>query len=239
MADKDLQAWPKADTEEMKSPQPSKQCLDFTLFQQQYLDLIPPSWQVVSISLSRSRREILVCRIRSAQSPFILSLPLDRHSSRDPDEESFGYRQAKTELQEIISLADHTTHEKIDSSRKGAKSAWWQKRAALDARLKDLLTNMEKMWFGGFHGIFSQHMPKHDLLSRFRESLNVVLDNHLPSRRGSNKKQRSQRISLDPRVVELFVALGDPAFFSDMEEPLMDDEIDFDSVSRPNILSPR
>ncbi|KAL9006002.1 MAG: hypothetical protein Q9188_001236 [Gyalolechia gomerana] len=246
VAEKNLQAWPYV---EMKSLQPSDQSLDFIKFQQQHLELIPQSWQVLNISLSRSRGEILVCRIRSAQSPFILSLPLDRHSSRDPHEESFGYTQAKTELQEIISLADYSTHDGQDSSRKGARSAWWERRAALDARLKDLLTNIENMWFGGFQGVFSQRMANRDLLSSFWESLNVVLDNHLPSRRGLCKKQRSQRISLDPRVVELFVALGDPAFFSDMEEPLMDllyfvidilqfhgernayDEIDFDSMT--------
>ncbi|KAL9028910.1 MAG: hypothetical protein Q9196_002789 [Gyalolechia fulgens] len=249
VAEKSLQAWSNINLEETKSVQPSGRSLDFTTFQQQYLDVIPQNWQVLNISLSRSRREIVVCRIRSAQSPFILSLPLDRHSSRDPHEESFGYSQAKRELQEIISLADYSTHEGQDSSRKGARSAWWARRATLDARLKDLLTNIENMWFGGFQGVFSQRMANRELLSRFWESLNVVLDHHLPSRRASGKKQTGQRIRLDPRVVELFVALGDPASFSDMEEPLMDllyfvidilqfhgernayDEIDFDSMT--------
>ncbi|KAL8943604.1 MAG: hypothetical protein Q9216_000969 [Gyalolechia sp. 2 TL-2023] len=249
VAEKSLPTWPNVDTEEMKSQQLSDQSLNFTTFQQQYLDIIPPSWQVLSISLSRSRREILVCRIRSAQSPFILSLPLDRHSSRDPDEENFGYSQAKTELQEIISMANYSTHDGQESSHKGARSAWWERRAVLDARLNDLLTNIENMWFGGFQGVFSRFMANRDLLSRFWESLNMVLNNHLPSRQGLGKKQRSQHVSLDPRVVELFVALGDPAFISDMEEPLTDllyfvidilqfhgernayDEIDFDSMT--------
>ncbi|KAL8721079.1 MAG: hypothetical protein Q9225_002151 [Loekoesia sp. 1 TL-2023] len=248
-AEDDLRAWPDDNTAEVKSLRPSNKPLDFTTFQEQYLNIIPQTWQVLTISLSRSRREILVCRIRSAQSPFILSLPLDRHSSRDPHEDSFGYYQAKTELQEIVGLANYSTHDTQDTSRKGARSAWWEGRAALDARLKDLLTDIENMWFGGFQGVFSQRMPDRDLLSRFQGSLNVVLDNHLPSRRGVGKKQQPQRINLDPRVVELFVALGDPAFFSDMEEPLMDllyfvidilqfhgernayDEIDFDSMT--------
>ncbi|KAL8842653.1 MAG: hypothetical protein Q9170_000428 [Blastenia crenularia] len=246
----DLPSWPCGNTQETKSLQLSDQSLDFTSFQKQYLDIIPRTWQVLSVSLNRSRREVLVCRIRPAQSPFALSLPLDRHSSRDPHEENFGYFQAKTELQEIIALADHSTHSTQDLSGKGARAAWWEGRATLDARLKDLLTNMETMWFGGFQGVFSQHLPDHDLLSRFQESLNVVLSNHLPSRRGLGKRQKSQqRIQIDPRVIELFVALGDPALFSDMEEPLMDllyfvidilqfhgernayDEIDFDTMT--------
>lgn len=255
-AEDDLCAWPDDNTEELKSLQLWNKPLDFTTFQEQYLNIIPQTWQVLTISLSRSRREILVCRTRSAQSPFILSLPLDRHSSRDPHEESFDYCQAKTELQEIVGLANYSTHDTQDTSRKGARSAWWEGRAALDARLKDLLTNIENMWFGGFQGVFSQRLPDRDLLSRFQESLNVVLDNHLPSRRGLGKKQQSQRVSLDPRVVELFIALGDPDLFSDMEEPLMDllyfvidilqfhgernayDEIDFDSVSNRDLVIP-
>ena len=249
----DLDTWPDGPTRNM---QPVNQTWGLTAFREQFIDIIPRDWQVLTVSLSRSRHEIVVSRIRSGQSPFILSLPLDRHSSRDTHEheESFGYSQAKSELQEIIAFADYSMHETLDTSRKGTKSAWWEGRAALDARLKDLLTNIEYMWFGGFQGVFSQQMPNRGLLSRFQESLSVALDNHLPSRQGLGKVQRGRQISLDPRVVELFVALGDPALFSDMEEPLMDllyfvidilqfhgernayDEIDFDSVSDPSSI---
>ncbi|KAL8870727.1 MAG: hypothetical protein Q9174_003297, partial [Haloplaca sp. 1 TL-2023] len=172
------------------------------------------------------------------------------HSSRDPDDESFGFGQAKRELQEIIALADYTTHEKQSPSSKNARVDWWEGRAALDARLKELLDNMSNIWFGGFQGLFSQRWIRPDLLSRFQTSLNVTLDNHLPSRQGSGKKgqQQCRQTILDPRVMELFVSLGDPAHFSDMEEPLMDllyfvvdilqfngernayDEIDFDAM---------
>ncbi|KAL8901963.1 MAG: hypothetical protein Q9192_000264 [Flavoplaca navasiana] len=222
---------------------------DVASFQREYLDIIPPSWQVLTISLSRSRGEIIVSRLRSGQGPFILSMPLDRHSSRDPDEDSFGYSQAKTELHDIIAFADQSTHASQDTSQKGARAAWWERRAALDARLRDLLANMEHMWFGGFHGIFSPHVPPRDLLSRFQISLDTILNNHLPSRQGQGRKQQSRQSTLDPRVSELFVALGEPLDLPDMEEPLTDllyfvidilqfygernayDEVDFDSAS--------
>lgn len=243
-----LLVWPDAYAEDTKQLNTASETLESSTVHEQCLDMMPPGWQVLTVSLSRSKGGIQVSRMRSGQGPFVLSLPLDRHSSRDPDEENFGYSQAKAELQDIIKLADTSTHSVQDTSRKGAKSAWWEGRAALDARLKDLLTNMQNMWFGGFQGVFSQRLPARESLSRFQESLNIVLDNHLPSRQGLSKKPRSQQVNLDPRVVELFVALGDPAFFSDMEEPLMDllyfvvdilqfsgernayDEIDFDAV---------
>ncbi|KAL8783021.1 MAG: hypothetical protein Q9213_004918 [Squamulea squamosa] len=222
---------------------------DITCFHEQYLDIIPQTWQVLTLSLSRTRGELVVSRLRSGQSPFILSMPLDRHSSRDPDEERFGYTQAKTELQEIVALADQSTHSTQDTSRKGARSAWWEERAALDARLRDLLANVEHMWFGGFHGVFSPQVPDRDLLSRFQVSLQGILDNHLPSRQGQGRKHQPKHISFDPRVAELFVALGEPSDLAEMEEPLADllyfiidilqlcgernayDEVDFDSMT--------
>ena len=245
----DALCWPTDKAEKIIKCVPSDQPLDVACFQEQYVDLIPQSWQVLTLSLSHSRGEIVVSRLRSGQGPFILSMPLDRHSSRDPDEESFDYSQAKAELQDIIALADQSTHATQDTSKKGARSAWWEGRAALDARLRDLVANIEHMWFGGFHGVFSQRVPHRNLLSRFQVSLNAILDNHLPSRQGQGKKHQSKQISLDPRVTELFVALGEPLDLSDMEEPLPDllyfvidilqfcgernayDEVDFDSVS--------
>ncbi|KAI4207997.1 MAG: hypothetical protein LQ348_000367 [Seirophora lacunosa] len=242
-------AWPDATEVRAQHLNMADQILDPFALQEQCFDSMPHTWQVLTVSLSRTKGEILVSRTRCGQGPFILSLPLDRHSSRDSDEESFGYSQAKAELRDILTLADESTHNGPGMSGKGARSAWWEGRAALDARLKDFLTNMQNVWFGGFQGVFSQRFPARELLSRFQESLNVVMDNHLPSRRGLAKKQKSQQVSLDPRVTELFVALGDPASFSDMEEPLMDllyfvvdilqfhgernayDEIDFDSMT--------
>ncbi|KAL8817467.1 MAG: hypothetical protein Q9223_003709 [Gallowayella weberi] len=246
--DTDLR-WPVANASTTKERPALALTPDAASFQEQYLDIIPNPWQVLSISLSRSRGEIIVSRLRSGQSPFVLSMPLDRHSSRDPDEESFGYLQAKTELEEIITLADQTTHNTQDPARKNARSAWWEGRAALDARLRDLLANIEHMWLGGFHGVLSSRLPHRDLLARFQVSLNAILDNHLPSRRGQGKKQQPKPTNFDPRVVELFVALGDPVDLAEMEEPLMDllyfiidilqfqgernayDEVDFDSMT--------
>ncbi|KAL8991102.1 MAG: hypothetical protein Q9177_000390, partial [Variospora cf. flavescens] len=189
-----LLAWPDANEVHVERLNTgADQLLDPITLGEQCLDAMPSTWQVLTVSLSRTKGEILVSRTRSGQGPFILSLPLDRHSSRDSDEESFGYCQAKAELQDILTLANNSTHNGQGTSGKGARSAWWEGRAALDARLKDFLTNMQNVWFGGFQGVFSQRLPARDLLSRFQESLNLVLDNHLPSRRGLTKKPKSQQ----------------------------------------------
>ena len=227
----------------------SDEGVDFSQFQARYVDIIPTSWNVVSLSLSDSGDELRVSKIRAHQTPFILTLPLSRHNSRDSEEAIFGFEEGKAELKEIIDLANYSTHDTQDLSRKGAKKKWWEARAALDDRLKDLLINIENIWFGGFRGIFAQNLPSPKLLSRFQASFYNILDKHLPSRQKSGKGPQNGGIRLDPRVLELFVGLGSPGEVEDLDEPLTDllyfvvdilqfhgecnayDEIDFDSVS--------
>ncbi|MCJ1463791.1 hypothetical protein MMC07_002400 [Pseudocyphellaria aurata] len=240
--------WPRGDCTEDKKSSCIDGHLDFSSFQAQYIDIIPRSWTVISISLSESQDEIRIARICSDQSPFILSLPLNRHNSRDPDEEVFGFENGKDALLEIVGLANYSAHASQDMAREGAKSEWWQVREALDTRLKDLLFNVEKIWLGGFRGIFSDCTQSPQLLSRFQQSFQNILDKHLPSRQKLDRKKRPSPAVLDSRVLELFISLGVPTELDDLDEPLIDllyfvidvlqfhgernayDEIDFDSI---------
>ena len=224
-------------------------------FQSDYIDIIPSTWTAISLSLSANLNELQFSKLRAGQTPFILSIPLNRHNSRDPDEQIFAFSRGKSELVEIVDLANYSTHDTIDMSRKGAKTAWWEVRSALDSRLKDLLENIENIWLGGFRGIFSQEQPCRNLLSRFQKSFYNILDKHLPSRQKNNKAAKATRVTLDQRVLELFIGLGNPCEIEDLDEPLMDllyfvvdilqfhgernayDEIDFDSVSYTRFVS--
>ena len=228
--------------------------LDVKSFQADYIDIIPPFWSVISLSLSENRDELHLSKIRSGQTPFIVTIPLNRQNSRDADEEVFGFEQGKSELLAVIDLANYSTHNAQDLSRKGAKTEWWEARAALDARLKDLLVNIENIWLGGFRGLFSRGCTRNDLLSRFQQSFYNILDKHLPSRQKLGKTTKANRVNLDSRVLELFVGLGNPNEVDELDEPLLDllyfvidilqfhgernayDEIDFDSVSlKPSV----
>ena len=183
-------------------------------------------------------------------------IPLNRHNSRDTDEGIFNFEQGRAELTDIIELANYSTHDERDFSKKGAKTEWWEARAALDARLQDLLVNIENIWLGGFRGFFGQRHWHRHLLSRFQESFDRILNTHVPSRRRTGrvgKNDIASRVELDPQVLELVVGLGNPNDFDDLDEPLLDllyfvidilqfhgernayDEIDFDLV-RPSFL---
>jgi separase len=215
-------------------------------FQKDYIDIIPENWTAVSMALNDTRDELYITRFERGTSPFLLRLPLARHASRDMDEEEFSFEDGKRDFDELIELSDFSTRTAKDMTSREARQQWWTEREALDTRLHELLLNMQNIWLGGFRGVFSQHERQSSLLARFRKSFENIIDQHLPSRQ---KKTQQKRSVLDPRVLELFIGLGDATNEElDLDEALMDliyfvvdilhfngernayDEIDFDAM---------
>ncbi|ERS99778.1 hypothetical protein HMPREF1624_03142 [Sporothrix schenckii ATCC 58251] len=232
-------------------------------FQRDYIDIIPKDWSVVSMALSENKHDLCITKLQAGQSPFVIRLPLERAISRDADNEVFNYQQGRAELLEIVKSINDSCHGARDMTVKGAKSCWWTEREGLDNRLKELLDNVEQIWLGGFRGIFSQHVRRPTLFARFQKTFQGILDKHLPSRRSpargkkrtgktaasSSAAASSTRVALDPRVLDLFIGLGDATTegcdFDDVLDDLLYfvvdilqfhgehnayDEIDFDSM---------
>lgn len=223
---------------------------DMANFQKIYIEMVPQNWSVISVSLSDNHHDLCLTKFQAGHSPFILRLPLERANSRDADSEVYNFEHGKEELLDIIKLANETSHSARDFSLKGERNAWWAEREALDTRLKECLTQIETTWLGGFKGIFSQHQRRADLLARFQKNVQKMLDTHLPSRSQSRgKKTTKPGVTLDPRILDLFIGLGDPTDPDcDFDEALNDllyfvvdilqfhgernayDEIDFDAM---------
>lgn len=245
--------WP----EEIRSSEDRRTSLspvaDMVRFQREYIDIIPEEWSVISVSLSDDKHDLCISKLQSGQSPFVIRLPLERAMSRDADTEVFNYQEGRTELLDIIKRANATCHDKRDFTVKGAKTAWWAERTALDLQLRELLDKIEQIWLGGFKGIFSQHQKHPELLSKFQNNFHAILDKHLPSRRQVRGKKSAKasmpKVVLDTRILELFVGLGDTSAedcdFDDMLNDLLYfvvdilqfhgernayDEIDFDAM---------
>lgn len=245
--------WP----EEIRSSEDRRTSLspiaDMVRFQREYIDIIPEEWSVISISLTDDKHDLCISKLQSGQSPFVIRLPLARATSRDADNEVFNYQEGRAELLDIIKRANATCHDKRDFSIKGAKTAWWAERAALDLQLRGLLEKIEQIWLGGFKGIFSQHQKRPELFSKFQNNFQTILDKHLPSRRQVRGKKTAKhstpKVVLDTRILELFIGLGDASAedcdFDDMLNDLLYfvvdilqfhgernayDEIDFDSM---------
>ncbi|KAG6215220.1 hypothetical protein E4U24_002371 [Claviceps purpurea] len=189
---------------------------DLSTFYKTYVDLLPKKWSVISLSLSDNRHDLSITKLQAGHSPFILRLPLERANGRDAHSEVFNFEHGREELIDIIRLANETSHSARDFSAKNERNAWWAEREALDTRLKELLLTIETTWLGGFKGIFSQHQRRPDLLARFQRSFQKTLDRSLPSRnrmRGNKRTtaaKTNQPVNLDLRILDLFIALGDP-----------------------------
>jgi separase len=194
-------------------PPTTEAVADMANFQENYVDLIPEKWNVVSISLSDNHHDLCITKFQANQGPFVLRLPLERANSRDADSEVFNFKNGREELLEIIKLANESSHSARDFTAKGERGAWWAEREALDSRLKRLLVSIETTWLGGFKGIVSQHCKRMDLLARFKKDFHQMLDRILPSRnksRGKKTATKTEAITLDPRILDLFIGLGNP-----------------------------
>lgn len=158
----------------------------------------------------------------------MLRLPLNRHCSRDVDEDSFSFQDAKAELTDIITKSNATAKasKELLQGGKARKQQWWAERRELDQRLQELLVNMEYCWLGGFRGILCDSRFDRDLLGKFHTSFLSVLAKHLPTRRSARTrsgaaKTKSTEVKVDPRVLELFLRVGEPDL-SDNSELLED-----------------
>jgi len=229
--------------------------LNLSNFQNNFVDIIPRHWTAISMYVDEQCQHLHVIRYEANRSPFVVRLPLNRQNLEDPDEDTFTFQDAQEELRAIIDASDATVHAARDDTesmkQKGAKTKWWAEREALNDRLKDVLANIENMWFAGFRGIFSQHQHRPELVARLHQSLDNILDKHLPSRQKMSTAKRAEKVVLDPHVLDLFIGLTyKPSPDVDVDEALTDllyyvvdilqfngeanayDEIDFDSVSQ-------
>ncbi|KAI5795625.1 peptidase family C50-domain-containing protein [Geopyxis carbonaria] len=209
--------WPRLELAHAKSHVTDPESFEFKSFQSHFVDIIPKQWAVVSVSLSENRDELYVSRFQAGRSQLMVRLPLTRHNSRDDYQDLFDYNDGLQEFKEIITLTTENTHAAKGILPGKDRQAWWAEREALDSRLSDLLANMEHVWLGGFKGIFCQYAKNPTLFGRFKTSFDKILAKHVPSR----KKKKNGRIDIDNRILEFFIALGDPEK-DDLDEALVD-----------------
>lgn len=169
---------------------------------------LPYEWNVLSMKISANHKDFLITRIRSGETPLTLRLPLNRSNSEDVDDEEgcFGFDKGKAEMREIIRLANESAHDSRVRTDRASKREWWTNREVLDKRLKDLLQNIESLWFGGFRGIFSPKRQRPLLLAKFAASFDKILNKHMPSSRQRGRgKQTKVEISND--ILDLFLKI--------------------------------
>ncbi|KAI5810824.1 peptidase family C50-domain-containing protein, partial [Pyronema omphalodes] len=192
---------------------------EFASFRSEYIDILPRTWAAVSVTMSENKKELYITRFQAGQSQLMVRLPLSRHNNRDEYSDLIEYDAAIKELRDIIEKSNQSTHQAKYMENKKDRATWWTERQQLDDQLRDLLSGIEKGWLGGFKGIFSQYPKNPKLFSRFQSAFDKTLSK-LPSRRAGKSKLKKP-VDLDPRILELFIALGNPEG-QDLDEPLTD-----------------
>lgn len=153
-------------------------------FEHDILNSLPEKWAAVSISVSAETGSLSLCRYEKNKSPLQLCLPLNRHSSRDANEESFSFDLGMQRLREIIEKSNESASSQRTTQIKTSeeRQLWWKERYGLDQKLEELLGDVEYFWLGGFTGIFSRQRVVPHLLENLATQFVKLLRVYLPSR---------------------------------------------------------
>lgn len=120
-------------------------------FQEKFVDLLPVSWTVCSLTLDPVNQDLYAVQLRTSESPFVVKIPLNRSAQRSKKQQTcMQYKEAVEELQDIILGSDETIHNGKGCKEPHEVEAWWNTRTELDGRLKKLLDSIDNQWFSGF-----------------------------------------------------------------------------------------
>ncbi|KAJ3124301.1 hypothetical protein HK098_001213 [Nowakowskiella sp. JEL0407] len=175
---------------------------------EEFINKIPNTWLVCSMSIDTKRNDLYITRYNTQQKtldgegkgkPIVMRIPLLRQSTREGDREAeFSFEDALKELSEIkeesansmkITGADENGKKKTLTAEE--KRTWWEKRKKLDVRMGNLLQRIDTCWLGGFKGmLFPDNEEISDAtLDRFRVALEGLMTRALrPNRKIVRRK---------------------------------------------------
>lgn len=201
---------------------------DLGRFQKECLDMLPIDWNVISISVDVTTDQLTLINFAAAVEPMVIRVPINRDTDC-----RFSFAAGRQELLDLVARINESCHSGAYNKEKSSKKKWWDDRKTLENEMADFLRRVEQYWLGGFKGIFSQHIRHPSLLAKFRQELDAVLHNHLPSRQRPLRIKRRARhdthtkfLSLDAfdnRILELFIGLGDPGDLGEEAVDLTDE----------------
>ncbi|MBW0461348.1 hypothetical protein O181_001063 [Austropuccinia psidii MF-1] len=203
------------------------------------LPSLPTGWRVVSIHLAFDRSSLFVVQHNETCNPFVVKLPMDRFNRREGEDDLFTLPVASKELQEIVSRSNAATQRARHVSGHNEKVLWWQERQQLDARMRNLVENIENNWFGACKGILRSCNKVSDLPA-VGKALEKIFRHHLIS----SQDKHLCRQSLDENIIHCFIALSINCRDEDLEDliqfavdsyqtreaPVVGDEVDADQA---------
>ncbi|KAF7730176.1 hypothetical protein EC973_002784 [Apophysomyces ossiformis] len=182
--------------------------LDSSSFQETFVDILPESWTVCSVTMDPHNNDLYISRMRSKETPFVVKLPLDRVIHRQTTHEVLQYNDAVTEIRDIIRLSDETIHGGKKNLDQQEINDWWMTRMQLDRRLKKLLERIENNWFSGFRGLLCGNYNEHKIeLTKFQKLVTTEISSAV-----------SEPVSVSMDVCRMMLRLGPDPRSRDVED---------------------
>ncbi len=147
----------------------------------------------------------------------LYSLPMNRRSQRDgdeEDEEQLTLKAAQDKVDEIVRLSNDGIHGVKDVQSMEARRHWWTERHRLDDELRDLLQAIQDTWLGGFKGVFSEPASDARAVAGLRARFEKII------RRACfpTANKRPSKLKLDDAVFECFAGLPADCTDEDLED---------------------
>jgi separase len=168
---------------------------------------LPENWTVISITLHRERNCLVLTRLFGTSSALVFSLPIDRQSRREGEEDAIGVDVVLEELKSIIEHSNTATHSAQHLEGLQARKEWWTTRRELDNRMKELLASIEVSWLGAFKSLLLPR-PKvsEEDAATLRSSLDAMFQRALFS--ASNGSRNASQVGIDDDILDCFSSLS-------------------------------
>lgn len=194
-----------------------EQELNPQVYMDEMCQMLPESWNVVSVSLNTAQDMLYIYSIGTSKKPIVLRLPLKRLDAQ------FGYQEVLERFRSILRSSDDVTRSGSLCTSDEDKKNWWKRRKSLDQDLKQLLCTIETQWIGAFRGIFCSRQAtdkeSRKKLELFMKSLQAYISDFIqrysPSTKGIDVPQ------LDLGTASVLMNLGASPTEIDLKDILL------------------
>lgn len=153
---------------------------------QEHVGSLETPVNVITLDICPVTENLIISRTDSMSHRKVhLRMPLNRGYTRDLDCLNLTFKEAKDDLSKIIEESNASTAIEVTSTISSSKERkkWWEMRHDLDSKLEQLLLKMENCWFNSLKAFFSPEIVDEKLVDEFRNKLNQILHQNLPSRK--------------------------------------------------------
>ncbi|WFD26203.1 separase [Malassezia nana] len=136
---------------------------------------LAPGTGTLVVALSQNQRDLILARESPEYGTSVFTIPIDRQSRREGDEEAWDVHAVLHTLRELVQASNAGVQSAKDvGTALEARKAWWEERRALDAQLAQLLETVQTTWLGAFQGLFAP-LPPPNAIEALATKLDAII----------------------------------------------------------------